>query len=80
LFQEIRRREKVIRIIPHMGSTYRLVGALCAETCEEWSTGRWYLNMGEYFGWKTDHATEPVLSGEITLNGTPAAQSATVPA
>jgi transposase-like protein len=38
--QEIRRREKVIRIFPNMGSAYRLVGALCAETHEEWSTGR----------------------------------------
>jgi len=30
--QEIRRREKVIRIFPSVGSAYRLVGALCAET------------------------------------------------
>ena len=30
--QEIRRREKVIRIFPNIGSAERLVGALCAET------------------------------------------------
>ena len=52
--QEIRRREKVIRIFPNTGSAYRLIGALCAETHEEWSTGRRYLNMDEYFQWRAD--------------------------
>jgi transposase-like protein len=33
--QEIRRREKVIRIFPNMDSAYRLIGALCAEAHEE---------------------------------------------
>ncbi len=51
--QEIRRLEKVIRIFPNRESAYRLVGALCAETHEEWSTGRRYLNMDEYLDWKT---------------------------
>jgi transposase-like protein len=52
--QEIRMREKVIRIFPNMDSAYRLVGALCAKTREEWSTGRRYLNMDEYFQWRAD--------------------------
>lgn len=57
--EEIRRREKVIRIFPNRESAYRLVGALCAETHEEWSTGRRYLNMDEYFDWKsTQHEEE----------------------
>jgi len=30
--QEIRRREKVIRIFPNMDSAYRLVGALCGDS------------------------------------------------
>ena len=51
--QEIRRREKVIRIFPNMNSAERLVGAICGETHEGWSTGRRYLNMDEYFDWKT---------------------------
>jgi putative transposase len=50
--QEIRRREKVVRIFPNQESVYRLVGALCAETHEEWSTGRCYFNMEEFFEWK----------------------------
>jgi transposase-like protein len=78
--QEIRRREKVIRVFPNMDSAHRLVGALCAETHEEWSTGRRYLTMDEYFEWKTDHAVEDALDEEISLNGKPTAQSATVPA
>jgi transposase-like protein len=50
--QEIRRREKVVRIFPNQESVYRLVGALCAETHEEWSTGRCYFDMEEFFEWK----------------------------
>lgn len=52
--EEIRRREKVIRIFPNRASAYRLIGALCAEQHDEWSTGRKYLKMDEYFQWKTD--------------------------
>ncbi len=78
--QEIRRREKVIRIFPNMDSAYRLVGALCAETHEEWSTGRRYLTMDEYFEWRTDRSVEDALDEETSLNGEPPAQTATVPA
>jgi len=55
--EEIRRREKVIRIFPNIGSVERLVGALCAETHEEWSTGRRYLKMGEFLEWQTEQQT-----------------------
>ena len=78
--QEIRRREKVIRIFPNMSSAERLVGALCAETHEEWSTGRRYLNMDEYFEWRTEQPDEETLGEGASLNGEPATQSATVPA
>ena len=50
--EEIRRREKVVRIFPNEAAAYRLIGALCAERHEEWSTGRRYLTMDEYFEWK----------------------------
>jgi transposase-like protein len=33
--EEIRRREKVIRIFPNEDSAYRLIGALCAERHEQ---------------------------------------------
>ena len=78
--QEIRRREKVIRIFPNMDSAYRLVGALCAETHEEWSTGRRYLNMDEYFRWRADPTAEDSSDKEASLNGNQAAQPPTAPA
>jgi transposase-like protein len=78
--QEIRRREKVVRIFPNMDSAYRLVGALCAETHEEWSTGRRYLNMDEYFRWRADPTVEDPSDEEASLNGNQAAQPPTVPA
>ena len=52
LIQEIRRREKVIRIFPNKASARRLVGALLAEKHEEWSTGRRYLKMEEFYEWR----------------------------
>jgi len=78
--QEIRRREKVIRIFPNMSSAERLVGALCAETHEEWSTGRRYLTMDEYFEWRTDRSVKDASDEPTSLNGEPTARSATVPA
>ncbi len=78
--QEIRRREKVIRIFPNMDSAYRLVGALCAETHEEWSTGRRYLNMDEYFQWRADRSDEEALGEETSLDGELDAQPTAVPA
>jgi len=52
--EEIRRREKVVRIFPNMQSAWRLIGALCAEQHEEWAHGRRYLTMNEYFRWKAN--------------------------
>ena len=78
--QEIRRREKVIRIFPNTDSAYRLVGALCAETHEEWSTGRRYLNMDDYFEWRTDRSDDETLTEETSLDGESATQPAAVPA
>ena len=48
LIQEIRRRERVIRIFPNEASAQRLIGALLAEKHETWSTGKKYFDMSEY--------------------------------
>jgi len=64
--EEIRRREKVIRIFPNIDSAYRLVGALCAETHEEWSTGRRYLTMDAFFEWKATHQSQEPEAEELT--------------
>ena len=51
LIQEVRRRERVIRIFPNEASVLRLIGALLAEFHEEWQ-GRKYLDMAEYHEWR----------------------------
>lgn len=50
LNQEIRRRERVIRIFPSGESAIRLMGALHAQQSETWLSGRKWLDMAEY--WK----------------------------
>lgn len=52
LNDEVRRREKVIRIFPNEASAQRLIGALLAEQHEVWFTGKRYFDMTEYFEWK----------------------------
>ena len=51
LNEEIRRREKVIRIFPNEASAMRLIGAMLAEKHEAWSTGRRYFDMTEFHEW-----------------------------
>lgn len=53
LNQEVRRREKVIRIFPNDDSALRLIGALLAETNEQWQARR-YLDMDEFNEWLTE--------------------------
>ncbi|MGI6706372.1 MAG: IS256 family transposase [Clostridia bacterium] len=49
LNQEIRRRERVIRIFPNAASVIRLMGALLIEQDEKWQTGRKYFDMQLYY-------------------------------
>ena len=51
LNQEIRRRERVIRIFPNRESAVRLIGAVLMEQDELWSTGHRYLRMETYWTW-----------------------------
>jgi putative transposase len=59
LNEEIRRRERVIRIFPNEASALRLLGALRAEQHEIWSTGKRYFDMTEYGEWKAAQAQRP---------------------
>ena len=52
LNEEIRRREKVIRIFPNEESARRLIGALLVEKHEKWITDQKYFNMDEYLQWR----------------------------
>jgi putative transposase len=45
LNEEIRRWERVIRILPNRESALRLLGALLMEMNEKWTTGHRYLDM-----------------------------------
>jgi putative transposase len=49
LNEEIRRRDRVIRIYPNEASAIRLIGALLIEQDERWTTGRKYLDMQVYY-------------------------------
>lgn len=62
LIQEIRRRERVVRIFPNEASALRLMGALLAEIHEEWQ-GRRYLDMNDFHEW----VTEQCSSTEVTV-------------
>ena len=56
LNEEIRRRERVIRIFPNDDSALRLIGALLAEQNEAWQERR-YLDMDEFAQWTAEQAT-----------------------
>jgi len=55
LNQEIRRRERVIRIFPNEASVIRLMGALLMEQSEKWQTGRKYFEMELYYQTMQQH-------------------------
>jgi putative transposase len=52
LNQEIRRRERVIRIFPNTASAVRLIGAVLSEYHDQWATGKKYFDMAAYLQWK----------------------------
>lgn len=54
LNEEIRRRDRVIRIYPNRDSVIRLIGALLMEIDEKWQSGHKYLDMHEYFTWQKE--------------------------
>lgn len=58
LHEEMRRRERVIRIVPNEASAVRLVGIWLAEQHAMWSTGKRYCDMAEYVAWKTAQTQE----------------------
>jgi putative transposase len=52
LNEEVRRRERVIRIFPNRESVIRLLGALLSELDEQWTTGHRYVEMAAYWQWR----------------------------
>ena len=67
LNEEIRRRERVIRIFPNRESAMRLLGALLMEQDEAWSTGKRYFEMTAYWQWReAQSAQDPQRGGPQT--------------
>ncbi len=64
LNEEIRRRERVIRIFPNQAAALRLLGALLMEQDDIWTTERKYLDMTSYWEWRAaTNTTQPAQRG-----------------
>jgi transposase-like protein len=66
LNEEIRRRERVIRIFPNDESALRLIGALLAEQNEAWQE-RKYLDMDQFKEWATAHTHHARATNVVVL-------------
>jgi putative transposase len=61
LNEEVRRRERVIRIFPNREAVIRLLGALLMEHDETWTTGKRYFEMTAYWQWRSHLAEQEEL-------------------
>lgn len=68
LNEEVRRRERVIRIFPNDDSALRLIGALLAEQNEVWQERR-YLDMDEYHEWVALRVAAREGNNVVALSG-----------
>lgn len=66
--EEIRRRERVIRIFPNDASARMLVGAYLQELSEEWISGRRYMEMAEILEAKAEQERKEKASVERPVN------------
>jgi transposase-like protein len=69
LNEEVRRRERVIRIFPNRDAVVRLLGALLMEQDEAWTTGKRYFDMTAYWQWRVaqDRNRKTSQVGEAAL-------------
>ncbi len=66
LNEEIRLRERVVRIFPNEDSAVRLIGALLAEVAEAWQE-RVYLDMQEFREWLAVRTEEPGVGAALSI-------------
>lgn len=64
LNEEIRRRDRVIRIYPNRQSCERLLGALLMEIDEAMSSSKAYIGMQQYWQWRAGRKVECVAPAE----------------
>ena len=61
--EEIRRRDRALRIYPSKGSVDRIIGTLLMELHDDWRDGRLYIEMGEYLKAQGQGSDESGSSG-----------------
>jgi len=66
--EEIRRRERVIRIFPNEQAAERLIGAILVELYEEWQSTMRYLDMNEFWEWRKEQDLMNAQCNIITMN------------
>jgi len=66
--EEIRRRERVIRIFPNDASALMLAGAYLQELSEEWISGRRYMDMTEFHEVKAEQERKGKASAKQPVN------------
>jgi transposase-like protein len=66
--EEIRRRERVIRIFPNDASALMLAGAYLQELSEEWISGRRYMDMTEFWEVKAEQERKGKASAKQPVN------------
>ena len=67
LNEEIRRRERVIRIFPNRPSAIRLLGAFLLEQHEQWTTSYHYLDMAAYWQWRRQQPVTTIVAREVLM-------------
>jgi transposase-like protein len=65
LNEEIRRRDRVIRIYPNRASCERLLGALLMECDEAMNSGKMYLDMTAYRAWRKEQSRFSDKEGQV---------------
>ena len=65
--EEIRRRERVIRIFPNDDAAMRLIGALLAEKYEKWQTMAKYFDMTEFWEWNNDRLALSIQNKVVAI-------------
>jgi len=66
LNEEVRRRERVIRIFPNPDAAIRLLGAILAETHETWQETK-YFDLQDFYAWLEDKNLNPDDDNTIRL-------------
>jgi len=66
LNEEIRRRDRVIRIYPSRDSVIRRIGARLMEIDEKWQAGHKYLDMNEYFVWREEQHNKAKQNSKVS--------------